>query len=64
LKCKQNDRIFSPLGVTGYVPDLLQNISMIGNDFELDGGTCGKGYKENVPVSSGGPHIRTRVRLG
>lgn len=61
---KLTDRIFSPLGVTGYVPDLLQNISMIGNDFELDGGTCGKGYKENVPVSSGGPHIRTRVRLG
>ena len=61
---KLTDRIFSPLGVTGYVPELLQNISMIGNDFELDGGTCGKGYKENVPVSSGGPHIRTRVRLG
>jgi len=58
------DRMYSPLGITGYVPDLLQNISMIGNDFELDGGTCGKGYKENVPVSSGGPHIRTRVRLG
>jgi TldD protein len=61
---KLTDRIFSPLGLTGYVPELLQNISMIGNDFELDGGTCGKGHKEYVPVSSGGPHIRTRVRLG
>lgn len=61
---KLTGRIFSPLGITGYVPDLLRDISMIGNDFELDGGTCGKGYKERVPVSSGGPHIRTRVRLG
>jgi TldD protein len=58
------DRIFSPLGITGFVPDLLGNISMVGSDFKLDLGTCGKGYKEYVPVSSGGPHIRTRVRLG
>jgi TldD protein len=58
------DRIFSPLGITGYVPDLLGNVSMVGSDFKLDLGTCGKGYKEYVPVSSGGPHIRTRVRLG
>ncbi len=58
------DRIFSPLGITGFVPDLLRNITMVGNDFRMDSGTCGKGYKEYVPVSSGGPHIRTRVRLG
>ncbi len=61
---KLTDRMFSPLGLTGYVPDLLRDISMVGNDFSLDGGTCGKGYKEYVPVSAGGPHIRTRVRLG
>lgn len=61
---KLTDRMFSPLGVTGYVPDLLRDISMVGSDFSLDAGTCGKGYKENVPVSAGGPHIRTRVRLG
>jgi TldD protein len=58
------DRIFSPLGITGFVPDLLSNISMVGKDFKVDSGTCGKGYKEYIPVSSGGPHIRTRVRLG
>lgn len=58
------DRILSPLGITGYVPDLLKNISMVGNDFKVDVGTCGKGHKEYVPVSSGGPHIRTRLRLG
>lgn len=58
------DRIFSPLGITGFVPDLLKDISMVGNDFKVDIGFCGKGYKEYIPVSSGGPHIRTRVRLG
>lgn len=58
------ERIFSPLGITGFVPDLLRDISLVGNDFKVDLGICGKGYKEYVPVSSGGPHIRTRVRLG
>lgn len=58
------ERIFSPLGITGFVPDLLKDISQVGNDFKIDLGICGKGYKEYIPVSSGGPHIRTRVRLG
>jgi len=57
-------RLFSPLGITGYVPDLLKDVSMVGRDFKVDVGICGKGHKEYVPVSSGGPHIRTRVRLG
>lgn len=64
LNGQLTDRIYSPLGITGYVPDLLKDISMIGSDFKLDSGICGKGYKEQVPVSAGGPHIRTRVRLG
>ena len=58
------ERIFSPLGITGFVPDVLKDISLVGNDFKVDLGICGKGYKEYVPVSSGGPHIKTRVRLG
>ena len=61
---KLTNRIFSPLGITGFVPDLLKDISMVGNDLRVDLGLCGKGYKEYIPVSSGGPHIRTRVRLG
>jgi TldD protein len=57
-------KIYAPVGITGYVPDLLMSVSMIGNDFELSPGTCGKGYKELVPVSTGGPHLRMRARLG
>ena len=59
---KFTGRIFSPVTVTGYVPEILSNITMIANDFELEPGTCGKGHKEYVPVTSGGPHIRTRAR--
>ena len=57
-------RLFSPIGITGYVPDLLQSISAIGRDFALTPGTCGKGHKEMVPVASGGPHLRMKARLG
>jgi TldD protein len=57
-------RLFAPIGVTGYVPDLLHSISGIGNDLALDGGWCGKGHKEWLPVSSGGPHLRMKARLG
>ena len=28
------------------------------------GGACGKGYKEFVTVSDGGPYIKARIRLG
>jgi TldD protein len=56
-------RIFSPVAITGYVPDVLADVSMVSNDFALVGGTCGKGWKELVPVTSGGPYLRTRCRL-
>lgn len=58
-------RIFSPIVLTGYVPDLLTSISMMSSDFHLGGGGfCGKGYKEWVKVSDGGPYIKARIRLG
>jgi len=58
-------RIFSPIVLTGYVPDLLKSISMMSDTVELGGGGfCGKGYKEWVKVSDGGPYIKARIRLG
>ncbi len=61
---QRTGRLFAPIGITGFVPDLLQSICGIGNDFALDGGWCGKGHKEWLPVSSGGPHLRMKARLG
>jgi TldD protein len=61
---KLTGRLFAPVGITGYVPDILQSVSAVGDDFALTGGTCGKGHKEWAPVSSGGPHLKLKARLG
>ena len=61
---KVTERMFSPVGISGYVPEVLQSISAVGDDWELDGGGCGKGHKEWVSVSSGGPHLLLKARLG
>lgn len=54
----------SPVIITGYVPDLLNSISMVSEVVKLDGaGFCGKGYKEIVKVSDGGPYIKAKARL-
>lgn len=55
--------LYAPVAMTGYVPELLADVSMVANDFEITPGTCGKGWKEYVPNGAGGPHIRTRARL-
>ena len=62
---KLTDNYVSPVVMSGYVPDLLKSISMISGDFEIEGaGMCGKGYKEWVRVSDGGPALKVRVKLG
>ena len=58
-------KVVSPIVMTGYVPDLLGSISMLSRDHELFGsGGCGKGHKEWVKVSDGGPYLKTKARLG
>ncbi len=62
---KLTGKVFSPVIVTGYVPDLLQSITMVGPQVEISGlGMCGKGHKEWVKVSDGGPYLRLQARLG
>lgn len=62
---KLTGKVFSPIVLTGYVPDLLKSISMMSDELELAGtGACGKGYKEWVKVSDGGPYIKAKIRLG
>lgn len=62
---KLTGKIVSPVILTGYVPDLLASISMISPGVKmLGGGYCGKGYKEWVKTSTGGPYIKARGRLG
>ena len=62
---KFTGKIYSPVVLSGYVPDLLKSISMMSENVTLCGsGFCGKGYKEWVKVSDGGPYIKARIRLG
>ncbi len=63
-KGKLTGEVFSPVIMTGFVPDLLKSISMVGNDRWISGlGMCGKGHKEWVKNTTGGPHLRMRGRL-
>ncbi len=61
---KITGRVFAPIGISGYVPDVLKSISAVGSRLELEGGGCGKGHKELIPVASGGPHLLMKGRLG
>jgi TldD protein len=61
---KLSSELYSPVIMTGFVPDILQSISMVGNDLEITGlGYCGKGHKEIVKNTMGGPHLKFMARL-
>jgi len=63
-KGKRTGKVYSPVIMTGFVPDLLQSVSMVGNDRSISGlGMCGKGHKEWVKNTTGGPHLRIKARL-
>ena len=61
---KLTGRIVSPLYLTGYVPELLESITMVSPGLKLSGsGYCGKGWKEWVKTSTGGSYIKAKGRL-
>lgn len=63
-KGRLTGEIFTPVIITGYVPDLLLSISGVGDRVEISGlGMCGKGHKEWVKVTDGGPFLKLRARL-
>ncbi len=61
---KLTGNIIAPIYLTGYVPDLLQSITMVSDNMKLTGlGACGKGYKELVQTSIGGSYLKAKGRL-
>ena len=57
--------VVAPVIMTGYVPDLLGNVSMVSKEAKVfGGGGCGKGHKEWVKVADGGPYLKTKGWLG
>ncbi len=62
---KLTGKVYSPIVLTGYVVDLLESVSMASKEFAIYGsGYCGKGYKEFVKTSIGGPYLKVKVKLG
>ncbi len=61
---KLTENYVAPVVMSGSVPELLKSISMVSDEFRVIGsGGCGKGYKEWVRVSDGGPHLKVKVKL-
>ncbi|MBQ6492497.1 MAG: TldD/PmbA family protein [Erysipelotrichaceae bacterium] len=62
---KFTGKIVAPVVISGYVIDLLNSISMVSDEVKIDGsGMCGKGHKEWVYVSDGGPYLKAEAKLG
>ncbi len=57
----EQTKLLGAITVSGYVIDVLKSIDAIGKGpVEFRGGTCGKGHEDYVPVTTGGPYIRTQ----
>ena len=62
---KFTGKMIAPVVISGYVIDLLSSISMVSDKVTVHGsGMCGKGHKEYVYVSDGGPYLKAEARLG
>jgi TldD protein len=50
--------------LTGKALEILKSVDMASREFKLSGGFCGKGEEDYVPVSSGGPYMRSKIIVG
>lgn len=52
------DEFYDGFSLTGFLPDIMKNVEGVSKEFEIEGGgMCGKGHKEWVRVSEGGPYM-------
>ncbi|AWS00648.1 zinc metalloprotease TldD [Metallosphaera hakonensis] len=51
------------VGIAGYTLETLGRITGVSKDFDIWPGFCGKGG-QSVPVGTGGPYIKVRVKVG
>ncbi|MHA1191022.1 MAG: TldD/PmbA family protein [Promethearchaeota archaeon] len=60
----EKTNILKATALSGSVLDLLMNIDAVSKDkLRLDGGLCGKGSEDIVPVTSGGSYLRAKNAL-
>jgi TldD protein len=59
-------RTLSTLTLSENVPEFIASIDAVGKkeQFEMERGTCGKGYEDYVPVGDGGVYIRGKAVVG
>jgi TldD protein len=55
--------VLSMLTLSENVPDFIASIDAVGkkSQFDMERGTCGKGYEDHVPVGDGGVYIRAEA---
>ncbi|MFX1571407.1 MAG: TldD/PmbA family protein [Promethearchaeota archaeon] len=57
-------KLLKSITLSGHVLETFPKIDAISRDlFEINGGTCGKGDEDRVPVGSGGTYIRIKEAL-
>jgi len=60
----ERTKILKAIALSGDVLEMLKNIDAVSKDaLKLDGGTCGKGSEDLVPVTSGGSYLRAKNAL-
>ena len=60
----ERTKILKAIALSGDVLEMLKNIDAVSKDaLKLDGGTCGKGSEDMVPVTSGGSYLRAKNAL-
>jgi TldD protein len=64
IKNGEKKELVRSFTLTGKALDILKTVDMVGKKLELDGGHCGKGEEDWVPVTTGGPFMRARIIVG
>ena len=60
----EKTKILKAIALSGDVLEMLKNIDAVSKDvLKLDGGTCGKGTEDLVPITGGGSYIRAKNAL-
>ncbi|MHA1589482.1 MAG: TldD/PmbA family protein [Candidatus Njordarchaeales archaeon] len=50
--------------LSGKALEILRTVDAVSKEFRLEGGYCGKGEEDFVPVSTGGPYMRAKMLVG
>ncbi|MCI4371093.1 MAG: TldD/PmbA family protein [Thermoplasmata archaeon] len=50
--------------LTGDALSILKSVDRVSREIKLDGGSCGKGEEDYVPVAAGGPYMRCKIVVG